>query len=198
MSLFIPAPTECGPPPVPPAPAQLLGSLGCPWVPAANPAPQCQTRCSSRERRREQDPHSAASTHPAHTPWKPCLHPIARCCPPLLPRPPSRPPGTHSFSRARSPKKEPFSSTVILLLLSSLWEKQRERGSSVTQPAGQPHPCPGDLRGAGGGAGMARPAARSGSPGCAAGVVAMVKSQGQACTADCGHGMQRPCWDAVP
>lgn len=46
--------------------------------------------------------------------------------------PPSCPTPTHSFSRARSPKKEPFSSTVILLLLSSLWEEQRERGSPVT------------------------------------------------------------------
>lgn len=30
-------------------------------------------------------------------------------------------PCTHSFSSTRSPKKEPFCSTVILLLLSSLW-----------------------------------------------------------------------------
>jgi len=63
------------------------------------------------------------------------------------PDPPSRPPRTHSFSSARSPKKEPFSSTVILLLPSSLWEEQRERGRPVTRPAGQPHPCPGDAWG---------------------------------------------------
>lgn len=51
---------------------------------------------------------------------------------PACPRPPScpcpSPPGTHSFSRARSPKKEPFCSTVILLLLRSLWGREHREG----------------------------------------------------------------------
>lgn len=71
-----------------------------------------------------------APTHPGS--------PAAPQCPP-----PSRPSPTHSFSRARSPKKEPFSSTVILLLPSSLWEEQRERGSAVTSPATAPQQRPG-------------------------------------------------------
>lgn len=117
-------------PPVPPTPPWLPGSPGRPRVPVANPVPQCQPHRSTWDRRGEQDPCGTASTRPADTPWKPCLHPAAAH--PSCPNPPSRPPGTHSFSSARSPKKEPFSSTVILLLLSSLWEEQRERGSPVT------------------------------------------------------------------
>lgn len=109
----------------------------------------------------------------------PCGHPA---------RPPHHPPGTHSFSRARSPRKEPFSSTVILLLLSSLREEQRERGSPVTPPAPS-------TRGAGRVLGMAR----LGSPGCATEVVvATVKSQGPTCMAGWGHKMQQPHWDVMP
>lgn len=115
MSLFIPALPERGPPgssrpnAAPGVPAMPGGASGkfCPAVPVL------LQHLGSRMRA---------------VPLPPTMEPLPapRCSPPSCPT------LTHSFSRARSPKKEPFSSTVILLLLSSLREEQRERGSPVT------------------------------------------------------------------
>lgn len=175
--LFIPAPTECAPLQCLPPRRSSRGpwdARGCQQQtlhPSAGPAAAPGSDAGSRTR----------AVLPAPTPWTPCPQPAAA-------RPPHRPPGTHSFSRARSPRKEPFSSTVILLLLSSLWEEQRQRGSPVTPPA------PSTRR-----AGRALGMARLGSPGCATrGVVAMVKSQGPTCSAGWGHRMHQPRWDVVP
>lgn len=121
MSLFIPAPTERGPPPgasrpdaAPRDPGTPAGAGGKPNAPGG----------SSR-------PHRAPREHPAAIlgawPKLRCWHQApARARPPSCPCP--SPPGTHSFSRARSPKKEPFCSTVILLLLRSLWGREHREG----------------------------------------------------------------------
>lgn len=115
MSLFIPALMERGPPRRLPPHCSSRGPCD---------ARGCQRqilRCGAGPAAAHQEPGASdgAATH----------HGSPACIPPP---PPSCPTPTHSFSRARSPKKEPFSSTVILLLLSSLWEEQRERGSPVT------------------------------------------------------------------
>lgn len=120
----------------------------------------------------------------------------------LLPTPPSmtpQPPAGHSqLLQSPQPEEGAVLQHRDLVVTQQPVGRAEEQGKprySTCQAAPVRAPV---THGAGGRVGTARPAMRSGSPGCAAGTVAMVKSQGQACTAEWGHRMQRLCREPVP
>lgn len=97
MSLFIPAPTERGPPPVPPTPTQLPGTRGRPRVPVANPTPEGQCPApQSTPGASHSDFGSVAQAAP--------LAPGSRLPPaPLLPLP--QPPGHSQLLQSPQPEE---------------------------------------------------------------------------------------------